>query len=113
MRARSEVLLWAAQRVSAMLLALCIAVHLATIVYAVRHGLTAAEILARTRGNGLCAGFYALFVLMVAVHAPIGLRTVLGETFGWRGNSLDGFTLAVGVALALTGWRAVYAVVIG
>ena len=51
MSLRSQTLLWAAQRASAALLALCVAVHLVTIVYAVRGGLTAAEILGRTRGS--------------------------------------------------------------
>ena len=39
-------MLWIAQRASAAVLALCVVVHLATIIYAVRGGLTAAEILA-------------------------------------------------------------------
>ena len=41
--------LWYWQRVSAMVLALCVVVHLATIVFAVRGGLSAGEILARTK----------------------------------------------------------------
>ena len=48
---RGEARLWIAQRASAVVLALCVAVHLVTIVYAVRSGLSAAEILARTRGS--------------------------------------------------------------
>lgn len=111
MNSRIQVLLWGAQRASAGVLALCVLVHLATIIFAVRHGLTAAEILARTAGSAGWAAFYALFVAAVAVHAPIGLRTVLAETFGWRGRSLDALVLFVGVALAFLGWRAVYAVV--
>jgi fumarate reductase subunit C len=45
---RYETRLWVAQRVSAMVLAACVAVHLVTIIYAVRGGLSAAEMLART-----------------------------------------------------------------
>jgi fumarate reductase subunit C len=108
---RTQVLLWGAQRASAAVLALCVVVHLVTIVYAVRGGLSAAEILARTSGSVAWAIFYAVFVAAVAVHAPIGLRNVLAETFGWRGRGLDVFVLAVGVALAVCGGRAVYAVV--
>ena len=74
---RGEARLWIAQRASAALLALCVAVHLVTIVYAVRSGLTAAEILQRTRGSIAWLAFYSLFVLAVTVHAPIGLRSVL------------------------------------
>jgi fumarate reductase subunit C len=108
--ARAQVLLWVAQRATAMVLALCVAVHLVTMIYAVRHGLSAAEILGRTRGNHAWLAFYGLFVVAVAIHAPIGLRTILAETFDWRGLAADVMVLAVGVALALWGWRAVLAV---
>jgi len=107
---RTQVLLWGAQRISAMVLALCVIVHLVTIIYAVRNGLSAAEILGRTRGNALWGGFYALFVAAVAVHAPIGLRTILSEMLRWRGRSLEAVILIFGILLALWGGRAVYAV---
>lgn len=110
MNTRTQVLLWTAQRASAVVLALCVVVHLVTIIYAIRNGITAAEILARTRGSYAWCGFYAIFVAAVAVHAPIGLRSVLAETFNWRGAGLDLTVLAMGLALALWGFRAVYAV---
>ena len=110
MNTRSQVLLWTAQRVSAAALAACVLVHLVTIIYAVRNGLSAAEILGRTRGNGAWAAFYAFFVAAVAVHAPIGLRNFLSESFNWRGRSLEITVLALAALLALWGWRAVYAV---
>ena len=110
MKLRTQVLLWGAQRISAMVLALFVVVHFVTIIYAVRNGLTAAEILGRTRGNPLWAGFYALFVAALAVHAPIGLRTILSESLDWRGRSLEVMVLAFGILLAMWGWRAVYAV---
>jgi fumarate reductase subunit C len=110
MNARAQTLLWIAQRASAAVLALCVIVHLATMIYAVRSGLSAGEILGRTRGSYGWFAFYALFVMAVSVHAPIGLRTVVAETFGWRGTLLDVLTLAAGVALALWGMRAVLGV---
>ena len=79
---RAQALVWLAQRASAAVLALCVVVHLATMIVAVRGGLTAGEILARTRGSVGWAAFYAVFVVAVAVHAPIGLRTVAGR-MGW------------------------------
>ena len=109
--ARTQVLLWAAQRISAVILAACVFVHLGVIVYAVRGGLTAAEILGRTSGSVAWAVFYALFVAAAAIHAPIGMRAVLSEHFGWRGRGLEIATILIGVALAFFGWRAVYAVV--
>lgn len=109
---RAQVLLWTAQRASAAVLAVCVVVHLATIIYAVRNGLSAAEVLGRTRGSVAWAAFYSLFVAAVAVHAPIGLRSVLAETFNWRGTSLEVAVVAMGLALALWGFRAIYAVFI-
>jgi len=106
------VLLWTAQRASAVVLAVCVLVHLATVIYAVRNGLSAAELLGRTRGSYGWLGFYAIFVAAVAVHAPIGLRSVLAETFNWRGTGLDITVMAMGLALAAWGFRAVYAVFI-
>jgi fumarate reductase subunit C len=109
--ARTETLLWVAQRASAAVLAVCVAVHLATIVYAVQGGLTGAEILARTRGSPGWAAFYAVFVLAVAVHAPIGLRAVLAEWLGWRGRARDFLLLAFAVLLAGMGFQAIRGVV--
>ena len=73
--------LWYAQRISAMVLGLCVAIHLAIIFYAVRGVLTAQEILGRTQGNMLFAIFYEIFVLACFVHAPIGMANILQETF--------------------------------
>ena len=79
--AAREARLWYWQRVSAMVLAICVTVHIATIVYAVRGGLTAAEILARTRGSFAFAAFYVVFLAACAVHVPIGLAAILEEWF--------------------------------
>lgn len=110
MSMRGETMLWLAQRASAAVLALCVVVHLGTMVYAVRGGLSAAEILARTRGSFTWLAFYTLFVLAVTIHVPIGLRAVLGEWLGWRGRARDSALLAFGLALAVLGMRAVFGV---
>jgi len=95
-----------------MVLAVCVIVHLITVIYAVRNGLSAAEILGRTRGSTGWATFYFVFVAAIAVHAPIGLRNVLAETFDWRGRGPDITIAVIGLALALWGFRAIYAVFI-
>jgi succinate dehydrogenase subunit C len=107
---RSQAVLWIAQRASAAILALCVVVHLATIIYAVQGGLSAAEILGRTRGNVAWLAFYSLFVLAVSVHAPIGLRSVCIEWLRWRGRSRDLVLLIFAASLAWMGMRAVLAV---
>jgi fumarate reductase subunit C len=91
-------------------LAFCVLVHLVTIIYAVNGGLSAAEILDRTRGNAAWLAFYALFVLAVAVHAPIGLRSVCIEWLKWRGFSRDLFLLAFAALLAWMGFDAAFSV---
>lgn len=73
--------LWYAQRISAMVLGLCVAIHLLIIFYAIRGGLTAQEILGRTQGNVLFAIFYEVFVIACFVHAPIGVANILQESF--------------------------------
>ena len=110
MSTRAQVLLWVAQRASAAVLALCVVVHLATIIYAVQGGLSAAEILGRTRGNVAWLAFYSIFVLAVSVHAPIGLRSVFIEWLRWRGRSRDPVLLLLALALAGMGMRAVFSV---
>jgi fumarate reductase subunit C len=97
------------QRASAAVLAVAVAVHLATIIYAVRGGLTAGEILARTQGNRAYLALYALFVVAVAVHAPIGLRNVLREWLGWKSPTCDAALLVFCATLLVGGLRAVAA----
>jgi fumarate reductase subunit C len=109
-KTRNQVLLWAAQRASAAVLTLCVVIHLVTIIYAVRSGLSAAEILGRTRGSYGWFGFYLVFTFAVAVHAPIGLRNILAETLQWRGRAPDATVLVLGLVLMFAGARAAWAV---
>ena len=102
--------LWYAQRLSAMVLAGCVIVHLGVIVYATRSGLSAGALLARTRGNVAFGVFYGVFVLACAVHAPLGLRAVAHEWLRWRGGAADAAWAAFALAIVATGMRAVYAV---
>ncbi len=105
-----SVRLYLAQRVSAMILAFAVVVHICTILYAVRGDLTAGEILARTSGNLAFFCFYVVFVLAAAIHAPIGLRSVIREWTAWRGRSLDLSLVACSIVLAALGLRAAIAV---
>jgi fumarate reductase subunit C len=108
--ARAETVLWIGQRLTAAVLTVCVLVHLATIIYAVQGGLSAAEILGRTRGNALWFAFYTVFVLAVSVHAPIGLRAVCIEWLHWRGRSRDVVLIVISGLLAWMGMRSVLTV---
>jgi succinate dehydrogenase subunit C len=102
--------LFVAQRATAVVLAAAVLVHIGTIIYAVRGGLTAGDILGRTQGNRWFLIFYAVFVLAVAVHAPIGLRNIFREWTRWRGPGLDAALAGFGVLLLVLGLRAALAV---
>ena len=101
--------LFIAQRATAAILVFAVSVHLATIIYAVRGGLDAADVLARTKGNGWFLALYLVFVIAVAIHAPIGLRTIFREWTPWRGRSLDLALAAFSLLLICLGLRAVFA----
>lgn len=77
------------QRASAAVLAVCVVVHLATIVFAVRHGLTSQAIVARMHANAVWPTFYAVFVIAAAIHAPLGLRAIADEWLHLRGRVVD------------------------
>ncbi|MEM7170373.1 MAG: succinate dehydrogenase [Pseudomonadota bacterium] len=99
------------QRLSAAVLAPLVLVHLGLILYAIEGGLTAEEILGRTRGSWGWGIFYGLFVVAAAVHAPLGLRNMVREWTGWRGPSLEAAVWIFGAVLLGLGLRAVIAVV--
>src|SRR5262245_55317812 len=100
------------QRLTAAIMAPLVLIHLAMIFYATRKGLSAADILGRTRGSVAWGLFYGLFVAAVAIHAPIGLRTVLAEWIALRRSYSNIVAVAFGLVLATLGLRAVAAVVL-
>lgn len=107
--------LFLAQRITAAVLAPLIVCHLVVIVYATQKGLSAADILGRTRGSASWGLFYGLFVVAAAVHAGIGLRAIAhewGPRFLSRSpRALDALMWGAAVLLGGLGLRAVYAVV--
>lgn len=100
------------QRLTAALMLPLILIHLVVIFYATRKGLTAADILARTRGSIAWALFYGIFVAAAAIHATIGVRNILIEwsPLSPRGTHL--LAVCLGLVLLILGFRAVTAVVI-
>ena len=102
--------LYMAQRVSALVMAPLVIGHIAVMIYAVRGGLTTAEILGRTQGSVLWFLFYGLFVLAVSVHAAIGLRVIAGEWLKLCGFKLTLLSTVAFFLLLVLGLRAVLAV---
>lgn len=109
----SQAKLWYWQRISAMVLALCVVVHIAIMIYAVRGGLSGTEILGRTRGSVPFAVFYAIFVLACAVHVPVGLMRMIEEWFRPGRFAAVAAAKLSGAAILFLGLRAVYGVFVG
>ena len=105
-----NVSLYVWQRSTAAIMAPMAVVHLAVIFYAARHGFTAADILARTRGSVGWASFYAFFVIAASIHGSIGIRSVLAEWSPLHGAGATFAARVLAVALACLGLFAVAAV---
>jgi fumarate reductase subunit C len=84
--------------------------HLIVIFYATSTGLSAADILARTRGSIGWALYYGVFVALASIHGAIGVRAVAREWTSLGDGGLDVIMWSFGLALLLLGLRAVAAV---
>lgn len=102
---------WYWQRISAMVLVLCVAGHLAMMIHAVRGGLTGAEILSRTQGSIGLGVFYTVFVLACAVHVPAGVTNIAVEWLRLSDEAATWLGRVFALLLVVTGLRAVFAVV--
>jgi fumarate reductase subunit C len=107
-----NVRLYILQRATAAIMVPLVFAHLGIIYYATSRGLSAADILWRTRGSISWAAYYSLFVLAASVHGAIGVRAVASEWVGLRGRRLDTLAWGFAVVLAALGLRAVAAVVL-
>ncbi len=103
--------LW--QRGTAAVLVPMVLVHVALIFYATLHGLSAADIFGRTRGSIGWGLFYGAFVVAAAIHASIGIRTILAEWSPLGQKGAASLAMLFGALLLVLGARAVFAVVIG
>jgi succinate dehydrogenase subunit C len=100
--------LW--QRLTAAVMLPLVLLHIAVIFYASRRGMTAADILARTRGSIVWASFYGVFVVAAAIHAAIGVRNVLTEWSPLEDRGAGLLAIIFGIVLLILGLRAVAAV---
>lgn len=107
MSAHADTRRWFIQRVSAAVLAVAVVVHLGVIIMATQNGLSATEIVDRIQGNYTWMVFYIIFVVAAALHAPVGLRTIIREMTRMQG-SFPGFIAGcIGLILLIMGVQAV------
>ena len=104
--------LYLLQRISALVMLPLVLGHLGMMIYAIQGGLSAEEILSRTRGSAFWAGYYGLFVVAVSIHGAIGVRTILFEWVGFKKQALTLGFWVVFVGLLGPGLIAVWAVTV-
>jgi fumarate reductase subunit C len=107
-----NVRLYVWQRLTAALMAPLVLIHIAVIFYATRHGMTAADILSRTRGSIMWASYYGVFVAAASIHASIGVRNILTEWLPLTERRAGRFAIGFGILLFVLGLRAAAAVVL-
>ena len=107
-----EIRLYLLQRITAMIMAPLVLLHLAVMIYAVQGGLSSEEILGRTQGSLLWGMIYGLFVICASIHAGIGIRVVMREWLQLNCRSLNSLSSLMTLFFLGLGFRAVYAVVI-
>ncbi len=107
----SDFRLYLLQRITAMIMAPLVILHLGVIIVAIQGGLDSAEILSRTQGSIFWGSAYGLFVLVVSIHAAIGIRVVLFEWASLKGVLLDTISWLVFAVLLTMGARAVFAII--
>jgi fumarate reductase subunit C len=107
-----NVRLYVWQRLSAATMVPLIILHVAVIFHATRAGLSAADILSRTRGSLFWGTLYGAFVVAAAIHAGIGVRTILIEWSPLDERVAGICATAFGILLLGLGLRAVAAVVL-
>lgn len=105
-----DIRLYLAQRISALLMAPFVLVHLGVMIYAIQDGLSSAEILGRTQGSIAWMLFYGLFVIAASLHGAIGLRVIAFEVLGLKGRALSFLTWGLFSIFLWLGVRAVVAV---
>ena len=102
--------LYMLQRITALLMVPLVLGHIAVMIYAVQGGLSAGEVLGRTKGSWVWFLFYGTFVIAVSIHGAIGLRTIAQEWLRLKGLALNLFFWVSGLGLFALGARAVWAV---
>lgn len=105
----TERALFIAQRLTAMLLAPLVLLHLGLILFATREGLSASAIHERMQASVVLPLLYGLFVVAAAIHAPIGLRSVLIEWTPLPRRLIEWAMVGFGALLLALGGRAILA----
>lgn len=96
--------LYMLQRLSALIMAPLVILHLVVILWAVQGGLSADEIIGRFQSSFFWPLLYGIFVISASIHAPIGLRNIAREWWPRGDRLIDLATfLLFGILIVLGG----------
>ena len=98
------------QRLTGVMLAAFLFIHLITIIFAVKGGLSVAEIVDRVRGNIGWIAFYGIFILTVVIHATIGLRNIISELTSIDERTIGLISSAYAIIALILGYFALRAI---
>ena len=108
----NDIRIYLLQRITAIIMIPLVLGHLALMIFAIQDGLSAQEILSRTRGSLFWGIYYGLFVLAAAIHGTIGVRAIISEWFGLGRTILNLFSWVMVLLLIALGMNAVIAVTV-
>ena len=98
------------QRLSALILAPLVMLHLGVMIYAVQGGLSTAEILGRTQTSVLWPGMYGLFFIAAGVHGALGFRNILQEMTAIPGHTINTFAMGLLALVLIFGVQTIRAI---
>ena len=110
MTPRHETLLYVAQRLSALILAPLVVLHIAVMIIAVQGGLSTAEMLGRTQSSIWWPLMYGVFFVAAGIHGAIGFRNVLREMTALPERSVNSFSGGLLVLILTFGIQTVRAI---
>mgnify|MGYP003995831479 CR=1 FL=1 len=98
------------QRLSALVLAPLVIVHLGVMIYAVQGGLSTSEMLGRTQSSFMWPVMYGLFFVAAGVHGALGFRNILQEMTTLPGRSINTFALGLLALVLIFGLQTIRAI---
>ena len=98
------------QRLSALVLAPLVIVHLGVMIYAVQGGLSTSEMLGRTQSSFMWPVMYGLFFVAAGVHGALGFRNILQEMTAIPGHTINTFAMGLLAMVLIFGVQTIRAI---
>jgi fumarate reductase subunit C len=110
MKAKQEARLYVLQRLTALIMAPLVMLHIYIMIVAVQDGVTTSEILARTRASLFWPILYAVFLAAAAVHGSIGFRNILHEMTALPASTISRLSAGLLILILASGAKTIWAI---